>query len=64
MIRERESLMPDNDFKKKNWFPNFIVLCKPNSEESNADSGNIENEWNGVLKEMEKVVKRQNEASN
>ncbi len=64
MIRERESLMFDSTFKNKEWFPNFLILCKPNSEDSNADSGNIENEWNGVLKEMEKVVKRQNEASN
>jgi hypothetical protein len=64
MISERESLMSENDFKNKEWFPNFIILCKPNSTDSDEDSGNIENEWNGVLKEMEKVVKRQNEASN
>ncbi len=64
MIRERESLMSENDFKKKDWFPNFIILCKPNSTGSDADSGNMENEWNGVLKEMEKVVKRQIDASN
>ncbi len=64
MIRERESLMTENDFKKKEWFPNFLVLCKPISEDSNAESGNMENEWNGVLKEVEKVVKRQIEATN
>ena len=64
MIRERESLMSEDDFKNKDWFPNFMILCKPNSEDSNADSGNMENEWNGVLKEMEKVVKRQIDASN
>jgi hypothetical protein len=64
MIRERESLMSDDDFKNKEWFPNFIILCKPNSTGSDADSGNSENEWNGVLKEMEKVIKRQIEASN
>ena len=63
MIRERESLMFDRDFKSKEWFPNFLILCKPNSEDSNADSGNMENEWNGVIKEIEKVVKRQIEAS-
>ena len=59
MIRERESLMDENDFKNKEWFPNYIILCKPISERSNADSGNIDNEWGGVLREMEKVVKRQ-----
>jgi hypothetical protein len=63
MIRERESLMPENQFKNKELFPNFLILCKPNSEDSNADSGNMENEWNGVIKEMEKIVKRQIEAS-
>ena len=56
--------MTENDFKNKEWFPNFLVLCKPISEDSNAESGNMDNEWNGVLKEMEKVVKRQIEASN
>jgi hypothetical protein len=64
MIRERESLMSEDDFKNKDWFPNFMILCKPNSEDNNADSGYMENEWNGVLKEMEKVVKRQIDASN
>ncbi len=64
LIRERESLMTENDFKNKDLFPNFLILCKPISEDSNAESGNMDNEWNGVLKEMEKVVKRQNEASN
>jgi hypothetical protein len=64
MIRERESLMDEESLKKNKWFPNFIILCKPNSDERNANSGNIDNEWNGVLKEMEKVVKRQIDASN
>ena len=64
MIKERESLMLENDFKNKQLFPNFLILCKPNSEESNGDSGNTDNEWSGVLKEMEKAVKRQIEASN
>jgi hypothetical protein len=64
MISERESIMSENDFKNKEWFPNYIVLCKPISEGSNADSGNMDNEWNGVLREMEKVVKRQIEVAN
>ncbi len=57
MIRERESIMSENDFINKDLFPNFIILCKPISEGNNSDNGNIENEWSGVLKEMEKVVK-------
>ena len=52
MIRERESIMTHDDYKNNNWFPNYIILCKPISEDSNADSGNSENEWNGLLKEL------------
>jgi hypothetical protein len=63
MIRERESIMLESTFKNKELFPNFLILCKPNSEDSNADSGNVENEGKSVLKKMEKVVKRQIEAS-
>ncbi len=62
LIRERESLMSEIEYNNKEWFPNFIILCKPLSEGSNGDSGNIENEWNGILREMEKVVKSQNDA--
>ena len=64
MISERESIMSKNNFKNKEWFPNYIVLCKPISEGSNSDSGNMENDWNGVVREMEKVVKRQIEVAN
>jgi gas vesicle protein len=60
MISELESIMSENDFNNKEWFPNFIILCKPISE----GSGNMDNEWNGILREMEKVVKRQNEEAN
>ena len=35
MISERESIMSENDFLNKDWFPNFIILCKPISEGSN-----------------------------
>ena len=64
MIRERESIMSEKNFKNKEWFPNYIILCKPIFEGSNANGDNMENEWNGVLREMEKVVKRQNEVAN
>ncbi len=57
MIRERESIMSDKEFMNKDWFPNYIILCKPISDGIISESGNIENEWNGVLREMEKVVK-------
>jgi hypothetical protein len=64
MIRERESIMTDDDFKKEEWFPNFIVLCKPISESSQSNGGNTGNEWSGVIKEIEKVVKSQINSSN
>ena len=57
MIKERESIMSENEYKKNDWFPNYIILCKPISEGSNKDDGNMENDWSGVLKEIEKVVK-------
>ena len=56
--------MSKNHFNNKDCFPNFIILCKPISEGSNSDNGNIDNEWSGVLKEMEKVVKTQIEVIN
>ena len=65
MIREREQIMNRQDFEKREWFPNFIIMCKPMTEVSNEENGSMENEWNGVLKlrEMEKVIKSQIEAS-
>jgi hypothetical protein len=62
MIKERESIMSLDDYKDKEKFPNFIILCKPISEGANAE--NMENEWNGVLREMEKAVIRQIDAAN
>ena len=64
MIRERESIMSEKELMNKDWFPRYIILCKPISESRNMESGNIENEWNGILREIEKVVKTQNEESN
>jgi hypothetical protein len=58
MIRERESMMTKEEYLKEDWFPNYIILCKPLSEGRNSDGGEMENEWNGLLKEIEKGVKR------
>ena len=59
MIKERESIMSQEEFQNKDWFPNYIILCKPLSEGRNADGGEVDNEWNGLLKEIEKGVKVQ-----
>ena len=64
MIREYESIMSQQEYENKDWFPNFIILCKPLSEGRNSDGGEMDNEWNGLLKEIEKGVKRQFEATN
>jgi hypothetical protein len=64
MIKERESIMSQDEFQNKDWFPNYIILCKPLSEGRNSDGGEVDNEWNGLLKEIEKGVKVQFEATN
>ena len=64
MIREYESIMSQQEYQNKDWFPNFIILCKPQTEGRNYDGGEMENEWNGLLKEIEKGVKRQFEVTN
>ena len=56
--------MSEHEYENNEWFPNFIILCKPVSEGSDADGGNMDSEWNGVLREIEKVVKRQIDATN
>jgi hypothetical protein len=35
IIREREFMMSSEDFKNKDWFPNFLILCKPIIEGKN-----------------------------
>jgi hypothetical protein len=64
MIREYESIMSQQEYQNKYWFPNFIILCKPLSEGRNSDGGEMDNEWNGLLREIEKGVKRQFEVTN
>ena len=57
MIREYEQLLSDNEKENKDWFPNFLVVRKPVSEGgSNGDS--TQNEWKGMLREVEKGVKK------
>ncbi len=55
MISERESIMSEDEYRKKEWFPNFIILCKPVTERSKEESGNVAGNDGG--REMEKVVK-------
>jgi hypothetical protein len=51
MISERESIMSESEYKNKEWFPNFIILCKPITEGINEERGN--KDGNGVAKELE-----------
>ena len=50
--------MSEDDHKNKDWFPNYIILCKPLSEGTNKESENTDAEWSGMLREVERVVKR------
>jgi hypothetical protein len=59
MIREYESIMSHQEYENNDWFPSFIIFCKPLSEGRNSDGGEIDNEWNGLLNEIEKGVKKQ-----
>ncbi len=64
MIREYESIMSDKQklAYKETWFPNYIIVCKPQSEGRDAQSGDSQNEWKGMLREVQKGVKKQIEA--
>jgi hypothetical protein len=60
LIKERETMMSMDQYEIKEWFPNYIILCKPIYEGMDQDSGN---EWNGLLRQIEKGVKKQIEAT-
>ncbi len=61
MIFERESLMSAAQLAQKNWFPNFLIVKKP--DQSGDGFGVVENgEWQGLLREMQKGVKIQIES--
>jgi hypothetical protein len=53
IIRERELLMSKKDFENKDWFPNFLILCKPIIEGKNTDSETTDSKLNGLLREMQ-----------
>lgn len=58
MIKELESIMSRDEYENKDWFPNYIIVCKPLKEGRDSHTGEMDNEWNGLLKEIEKGVKR------
>ena len=58
MIKELESIMKVEELNNKNLFPNYIIVCKPLKEGRDSHTGEMDNEWNGLLKEIEKGVKR------
>jgi hypothetical protein len=59
MIREHESTMT---CKFSNWFPNFIIVRKPFIENKDGSSDGSQNEWKGILREMQRGVKKQIDA--
>ena len=56
MIREFEQLMTESQKQDKEWFPNFIIVRKPLTE--GASNGDSQNEWKGMLREVQKGVKK------
>ncbi len=59
MIREFESTISESQKLNEEWFPNFIVVRKPLSSGSDSQSGDSQNEWKGMLREIQKGVKKQ-----
>jgi hypothetical protein len=60
LILERESLMDKTDLQNKEWFPNFIIVRKPFIDGMDgSQSGESQGEWQGMLREIQKGVKRQ-----
>ena len=64
MIKELESIMTNDELDNEKWFPDYIVVCKPLTEGRDSHTGEMGDEWNGLLKEIEKSVKRQFENTN
>jgi hypothetical protein len=58
LIMERESLMGEADLKRKEWFPNFIIVRKPDGVDG-FHSGESQGEWRGMIREIQKGVKIQ-----
>ena len=51
--------MNEAELMDSEWFPSFIVMRKPQTDSDNAQNG--AGEWQGLLREVQKGVKRQNE---
>ena len=49
--------MSDSDLNKKDWFPNFIIVRKGLKDGRDSKGKDSENRWDGMLKEVEKIVK-------
>ena len=62
MIREYESIMTETEKQNEIWFPNFIIVRKPISEGGDAQGNDPQNEWKGMLREVQKGVKKQIDA--
>lgn len=63
MIREYEGIMNRCcDLNDNRWFPNFIVVRRALLEGRDAQSGESENGWIGMPKEVQKIVKAEKAA--
>ena len=63
MIREYEGIMNRCfDLNDNRWFPNFIVVRRALLEGRDVQSGESENGWIGMPKEVQKIVKAEKAA--
>jgi hypothetical protein len=60
MIREYESIMMN--FNRSKWFPNFIIVRNSFIDSKDGSSDGSLNEWKGILREMQRGVKKQIDA--
>lgn len=40
MIKKHEYLMSDEEYNNEDWFPNYLIFCRPIFEYDN-ESGNV-----------------------
>jgi hypothetical protein len=50
--------MTETEKQNEVWFPNFIIVRKPILEGGDAQGSDPQNEWKGMLREVQKGVKK------
>ena len=53
MIIECEQFLPEDWRKNKEWFPDYIILCRPNDSEQTIN-GMKDEQWLGFINQINK----------